>query len=320
MKIRRLHLAAALAALLPALAHASCGAAFCTVNTNWTTQNALLAPGSAFDVHYEYIDQDQPRAGGDNVAVGQIHHHHDEVSTVNRNLVATYSRGFGNGWGLTVTAPLGDREHRHVHNHHGEQINETWSFTELGDIRVLGRRQLTSGGDLLNPSDSGVTFGLKLPTGRFTVANDANDRAERSLQPGTGTTDLILGAYHHQRRNANDAAWFVQAQYQHAVDSRAGYKPGAQFSADVGVRKGFGQGFGALVQLNFVHKRADSGSEAEPADSGGRYLFLSPGLSYAINGKLQVYGFVQQPLVRHVNGVQLTADRSFLAGLSGQLW
>ncbi len=320
MKTCRLHLAAALAALLPTLAHASCGAAFCTVNTNWTTQNALLASGSAFDLHYEYIDQDQPRAGGANVAVGQVPHHHDEVSTVNRNLVATYSRGFGNGWGLTVTAPLGDREHQHVHNHHGAQINETWSFTELGDVRVVGRRQLVSGGDLLNPCDSGVTFGLKLPTGRFTVANDAGDRAERSLQPGTGTTDLVLGAYHHQRRNASDAAWFVQAQYQHALDSRAGYKPGAQFSADAGVRKGFGPGFGALVQLNFVHKRKDSGSEAEPADSGGRHLFLSPGLSYAINGKLQVYGFFQQPLVRHVNGVQLTADRAFLAGLSGQLW
>jgi hypothetical protein len=320
MKTCRLHLAAALAALFPALAHASCGAAFCTVNTNWTTQGALAAPGSAFDVHYEYLDQDQPMSGGDKVAVGQIPHHHDEVATVNRNLVATYSRGFGNGWGVTVSAPVGDRDHRHVHNHDGEQIGETWSFTELGDVRVVGRYQLAAGGDLLNPTDSGVTFGLKLPTGRFTVANDDGERAERSLQPGTGTTDLVLGAYHHQRRNASDAAWFVQTQYQHALDSRDGYKPGAQFSADAGVRKGFGPRFGALVQLNFVHKRADSGSAAEPADSGGRYLFLSPGLSYAVNSRLQVYGFVQQPLVRHVNGVQLTANRAFLAGLSGQIW
>jgi len=320
MKSTRLHLAAALAALFPALASASCGAAFCTVNTNWTTQNALLAPGSAFDVHYEYIHQDEPVAGGDRIAVGQIPHHHDEVATVNRNLVATWSRGFGNGWGVTVSAPVGERDHRHVHNHHGERIGESWSFTELGDVRVVGRHQVASGGDLLNPSDSGVTFGLKLPTGKFTVANDHDDRAERSLQPGTGTTDLIVGAYHHQRRNASDTAWFAQAQYQHALDSRAGYKPGAQFSADAGIRKGFGQGFGALVQLNFVHKAADSGSEAEPADSGGRYLFLSPGLSYAINGKLQVYGFVQQPLMRHVNGVQLTAHRAVMAGLSGQLW
>lgn len=321
MKTCRLRLAAAIAALFPAaLVQASCGAAFCTVNTNWTTQSALVAPGSAFDVHYEYIDQDQPMAGGDKVAVGQIPHHHDEVETVNRNLVAAYSRGFGNGWGVTVTALVGERDHRHIHNHLDEQIGETWSFTELGDVRVVGRYQLASGGDLLNPTDSGVTFGLKLPTGRFTVANDDAERAERSLQPGTGTTDLVLGAYHHQRRNASDAAWFAQVQYQHALDSRDGYKPGAQFSADAGVRKGFGPGFGALVQLNFVHKHADSGSAAEPADSGGRYLFLSPGLSYAINGRLQVYGFVQQPLMRHVNGVQLVANRALLAGLSGQVW
>lgn len=319
MKTHSLVLAAAVAALFPALAMASCGAAFCTVNTNWTTQSALAAPEPSFDVHYEYIDQDQPMTGGDKVAVGQIPHHHDEVSTVNRNLVATYSRGFGNGWGLAVSAPVFERDHRHVHNHHGEQIGESWTFTELGDVRITGRYQLGTGGDLLNPAEGGVTFGLKLPTGRFTVANDENERAERSLQPGTGTTDVVLGAYYHQRLNASDAAWFAQAQYQHAVNSRDGYKPGAHFGADAGVRKGFGQGFGALLQLNYVHKGADSGSAAEPADSGGHYLYLSPGLSYAINGTLQVYGFVQQPLVRHVTGVQLTADRAFLVGLSGQL-
>ena len=70
MKTHSLVLAVAVAALFPALAMASCGAAFCTVNTNWTTQSALAAPEPSFDVHYEYIDQDQPMTGGDKVAVG----------------------------------------------------------------------------------------------------------------------------------------------------------------------------------------------------------------------------------------------------------
>jgi hypothetical protein len=318
MKISTTLLATAIAALLPSLASASCGAAFCTINTNWTTQGALAEAGSAFDLRYEFIDQDQPFSGSDKVAVGQIHHHHDEVSTLNRNLVATYSHSFGNGWGVTVSAPLGERDHLHVHNHKGEQIQERWNFTELGDVRVVGRYQLAAGSDMLNPSAAGVTFGLKLPTGRTTVANGAGSVAERSMQPGTGTTDLVAGAYYHQTLMASDASWFAQAQYQHALNSHDNYKPGAQFGADIGYRKGMGERLGVLVQLNFLHKQADSGTEAEPADSGGRYVYASPGLTYALSGNLQVYGFVQQALYRHVNGVQLTADRAYLVGMSGR--
>ena len=311
---------AAIAALvLPGAAFASCGAAFCTVNTNWTSQSALAEAGSSFDLHYEYIDQDQPFAGGNRVAVGEIPHHHDEVSTINHNLVATYSHGFGNGWGLSLSAPVGQRDHVHLHHHQGATLTETWKFTELGDVRALGRYQVATLGDALNPGRAGVILGLKLPTGRFSVANDEGERAERSLQPGTGTTDMIAGGYFHQRDTASDASWFAQAQYQHALNSRDGYKAGAQFSADAGYRKGVGERLALLAQLNFLHKGRDSGVNAEPDDSGGRYLFLSPGLSYTFSDRLQVYGFYQQPLLRHVNGVQLTANGGILFGVTGRL-
>jgi hypothetical protein len=319
MKVSTSCKAALAVAFLPSLAFASCGSAFCTVNTNWTAQSALVEAGSSFDLHYEYIDQAQPFAGGDKVAVGQIPNHHDEVSTLNRNLVATYSRSFGDGWGVTLSAPVGERDHLHIHNHQGEPEPERWKFTDLGDVRAIGRYQFASVGDPLNPSTSGVTFGLKLPTGRTTVTNDDGEPAERSMQPGTGTTDLILGGYYHQKLTASDASWFAQAQYQHALDSHAGYKPGSHFGADIGYRKGVGDKLGLLIQLNFVHKGKDSGSEAEPDDSGGNFLHLSPGVSYAISDNLQVYGFYQQALYRHVNGVQLTANHAFLVGLSGRL-
>jgi hypothetical protein len=319
MKTSTTLIATAIAGLLPSLAFASCGAAFCTVNTNWTTQSALADVGSSFDLRYEFIDQDQPYAGSDRIAIGQIPHHHDEVRTLNRNLVATYSHNFGDGWGVTLSAPVGERDHVHVHNHKGAKINEQWKFTELGDVRAVGRYQFASGSDLLKPSAAGVTFGLKLPTGRITVDNEAGSVGERSMQPGSGTTDLLVGAYYHQTLVASDVSWFAQAQYQHALNSRDAFKPGAQFGADIGVRRGFGERLGGLVQLNFVHKQADAGTSAEPADSGGRFVYLSPGLSYAVSSKLQVYGFVQQAVYRHVTGVQLTAARSFLLGVSGRL-
>ena len=55
---------------------------------------------------------------------------------------------------------------------------------------------------------------------------------------------------------------------------------------------------------------------AEPGDSGGRSLFLSPGVSVSVAKDVRVYGFVQVPVYQYVNGVQLTADRAAVIGLS----
>ena len=43
-------------------------------------------------------------------------------------------------------------------------------------------------------STVGVLFGLKLPTGK-TTCECAGRPAERTLQPGSGTTDALLGGY-----------------------------------------------------------------------------------------------------------------------------
>lgn len=300
------------------LAVASCGAAFCTVDTNWTTESAAVEPGASFDLRYEYINQNEPRSGSNKVAVGQIARHHDEVSTVNRNLVATYSRNFNSGWGISVAAPVVDREHMHIHNHHGTQIDERWNFTKLGDIRVVGRYQLPYVGDPLRPAAAGVNFGLKLPTGKFAVANGAGDQAERSLQPGSGTTDAIVGLFYHQRLTSQGAAWFAQTQYQHALNTRQDYKPGSRTTIDAGYRHGLTDHLSAQLQLNLLWRGRDSGREAEPEDTGGRHAFVSPGLGYALSDKTQLYGFIQLPVYQRVNGVQLTADKAVLVGLSSR--
>jgi hypothetical protein len=319
MKTTHTLLAAALAALAPSVALASCGASFCAVNSNWTAESALAESKDAFDIRYEYMNQDQPMFGSRKVYVGEVPAHHDEVSTQNRNLVLSYSHNFGNRFGVSVTAAAGERDHFHIHNHHGAKISDTWNFVRLNDVRVVGRYQLLSVENPLKPVSAGVTFGAKLPTGKYDLANAQGDTAERSMQPGTGTTDLIAGGYYHQRLTEIGVSWFAQAQYQHALNTRDNYKPGASLGIDIGVRKSLGGAFGILGQLNYVHKGADSGSQAEPASSGGRFLYASPGLSYALPGNMQLYAFHQVPLQRHVRGVQLTANRALVIGLSGQI-
>ncbi|WP_374503489.1 transporter [Zoogloea sp.] len=306
------------AALLMAAAPwaaASCGAAFCLVNTNWTLQGPVNEPGLRMDLRYEYADQDQPMSGGHKVGVGEIHRHHDEVYTVNRNWLANFDYTFNQNWAVSASAPVVDRDHFHIHNHHGHQLEDKWNFRRLGDIRVVGRGQwaLESTASL---GFAGVTFGAKLPTGRHDVKNGEGEEAERSLQPGSGTTDLILGAFYSRVYAEQGLSWFAQAQVQRPLAEREDYRPGSRFTLDVGGRYEATDRLGLMLQLNAALTGRDNGAEAEPEDTGGRALFLSPGVSYAVAKGVQLYGFVQLPVYQKVNGVQLTAEQSFVAGAS----
>ena len=299
---------------------ASCGAAFCLVNTNWSVQGVWNEPGLRTDLRYEYIDQDQPRTGTRDIAVGEIPHHHDEVRTINRNLFATFDYGFTQNLGASLVVPWVDRKHEHIHNHHGAALPESWNFSEFGDIRLTGRYQFLAAEkpESATLSFAGVTAGLKLPTAKMDVANGEGAVAERTLQPGTGTTDALLGAYYRQAIGQWNASWFVQANAQLPFNSHDNFRPGKQFLADLGARWEATNKLALLLQLNAHWKGRDSGTEAEPEDSGGRTVSMSPGLTYAITPRFQAYAFVQLPVYQRVNGVQLVADRSYAAGISLQ--
>src|SRR5256885_4730749 len=207
--MKRIFLLGAL--LAPFAASASCGSAFCTVNTSWDAHGAWLDPGARLDLRFESISQDQPRAGTKDIAVGEIRRHHDEVKTENRNLIATYDYTFNQDWGLSAVLPFVERHHEHIHNHGGGQIPEEWTFSGLGDARVLVRRRLASYEDTERHTigTAGVNFGLKLPTGQTNQRNSDGGEAERSLQPGSGTTHFLLGAHYSKGPPRLNRAWFV---------------------------------------------------------------------------------------------------------------
>lgn len=298
------------AAVTPAPAFAGCGTASCTANTSWDVQGVSEQPGVALDLRYEFIDQNQLRAGSGKTSIdtGEA----TEKQTINRNLAASLDYAAAN-WGVTVSVPYyASRSHVHVLN--DTQETETWRFSRLGDVRVLGRYQFNSG-----PFENrvyGIKFGAKLPTGAIDMANAEGMVAERALQPGTGSTDALLGGYFYQGLPGRLAGWFTQALWQHAVATRDGFRPGDQVLADVGLRYILTDKWNAILQLNALHKERDSGPNAEPDVSGGNFVFLSPGLSYAMGKSTQIYAFAQKPLYQYVNGTQLTADWTAVAGIS----
>jgi hypothetical protein len=315
---RELFCALALSAAASSAA-ASCGAAFCSVNTSWDVQGAWQEPGLRFDLRYEYINQDQPRSGRSKVPFGQLRRHHDEIETRNRNLIAGVDYTLDATWSFNAQLPLVHRGHAHIHNHGGAQIHDAWNFTEVGDARVVARRRL-GGTEGAGPAVStwGGVFGVKLPTGDTEVRNTSGLLAERSLQPGTGTTDAIVGAYYSRALPASGWSWFAQPMLQLPLNYYRDYRPGRRLSLDVGARYEASDRLSLLLQANAQHRKRDAGLEAEPADSGGSALFLSPGASYAVTREWQVYGFLQLPLYQYVNGVQITPRRAIALGVSAR--
>jgi hypothetical protein len=303
-----LGIAMALAMAAPA-AQASCGSAYCPVNTHWDLQSAWTSPGWRFDLRHEIVDLDQPRHGSEAVDVGEIRMHHDEVETQGRNTVMALRYSFDERWGLALSLPHVARKHEHIHHHHGQDLIEKWDLSGLGDARLLGQYRIAS-------SPIALQFGLKLPTGKTDERNADDDLAERSLQLGTGTTDAVIGVSWRHGAPASDLSWFAQTQLQYALGSHDDFRPGNQFQVDAGLRYRVGDRFGLLLQTNYVATGRDRGNEAETDHSGSRLWSLSPGLSLQLTDMTQAYLFLQHPLVQHVNGVQLTADRSLTAGMS----
>jgi Putative MetA-pathway of phenol degradation len=297
---------------------ANCGSAFCSINTNSEIQHESLEPGLSLNLRYEFVDLDQPREGTKNVGAQGEPGEHDEIETKNHRIVLGLDYVIDKHWGVGVQIPYIKRKHVHIHNPDEDGIaageeaeREEWSFSGVGDVRAIGRYQFNLGGNV-----AGIHVGAKFPTGKRNGTNDAGEEAERTLQLGTGSTDLIAGVFAKGGVGETQLSWFFQTQWQHAIATKDDFRPGDEITADFGLRYAITESFAANVQLNTRYKRRDAGANAEPDESGGKYIHVSPGLSYAFGKGVEIYAYLQVPLYQNVNGIQLTQSMSYLAGAS----
>jgi hypothetical protein len=315
-----------LGAPLPVHACASCG---CTLSSDWESQGFTSRTGWAFDLRYDYLDQDQLRHGTGTIsspAAAAIVTNGDsqEVEKYTRNRYVTVGIDYSGSpdWGINLQVPYIERDHStlgtnsdgHTPGPDGGQYDSKTS--SLGDIKLIGRYQGFSA-----QHNFGVLFGFKLPTGSHTQTGTSTDPGnpgpvtiDRGLQPGTGTTDVIVGAYYFNDFG-KDWSYFIQSTYQSAVDSKDHYRPGDGFNLNLGLRY---LGFDSVVpqlQLNGRHVERDSGDNADTISTGGTLVYLSPGVVVPVGRETSVYGFVQVPIYQEVNGVQLTPRYTFSLGV-----
>ena len=209
---------------------------------------------------------------------------------------------FKSGLGVMVQVPFVDRRFT-TDDGDGRQ---SFRHAGLGDVRLTG---VYSG---FSPDMStGITFGVKLPTGGFDHMG-----FDRDIELGTGTTNLTLGGYHlgsiGQQARWN---WFVQGQWDHALGGRDGYRPGGEADAAGGLAWSASGptakiGVTPMLQLIGSVRARDNGPAADPINSGYERLLIAPGVEFKA-AAWKLYGDVEFPIYQRVNGNQLIAPTLF---------
>lgn len=286
-----------------ASARAACDAPFCSVNADWGAQAAAHPGALDLGLSFGYANQDQLRHGRHPAPSGA------ELDTINRHWDASLTYDLNATWGFALNLPLLVDDHAHT-DPVVPAVRDTWRFSGLGDASALVRHRLGAGEN----RSRGIEFGLKLPTGRYDETNSAGLAAERFVQPGTGTTDVVLGTYYALTNPDLGVTTFLHAQWQHPLAPRANYQPGSVTIVDAGIQRQTTDRLDSLVQFHAIVQGRDTGTAADYANSGYSALYLSPGIAYHPSPRYGVFAYFNQPLLRHYNGTQLTADWSILVG------
>jgi hypothetical protein len=284
-------------ALTPGLGWAcACGCGVFGVGTS-----SLFASGSGGTVSLEYDLADQTRnwSGGSRAPAAD----NDDKQVRTGFFTARGQYMIDRRWGLVAEVPVWDRTVRMDEGMGVESIHNT----ALGDIRLMG---VYTG--LSADMSTGLILGAKLPTG-----DSSHPGLERDMQIGTGSTDLLVGAY-HMGALTKDRRWiyFAQGMWETPLAYRGGYRVGGEVNAAAGVYydsvslAGGRVKVAPLLQLIASHRAADHGAEGDPDNSGYDRLMVSPGLEFDM-GAFRLYGDVELPVYQHVRGQQLTAPAMF---------
>jgi hypothetical protein len=302
MKIS-LPIALASMAIFPSATVLACASCGCSLSSDWDSQGLSSGPGLRFDLRYDYLNQNQVRSGTGKVGTWPVDGHEQELYTRNQYITAALDYSASPDWGVNIQVPYIDRAHATNGLAFDGSDAGTSHTQSLGDIKIVGRYT-----GLTDEKNVGIEFGMKLPTGSYTASFKggaiAGDQLDRGLQPGTGTTDVILGVFKFAPISQN-WDYFVQATAQLPLNGRAGYRPGNALNVNAGFRY---MGLGSVVpqlQINGRISAKDSGANATPDDSGGKTIYLSPGVTVAVTEKVKVYGFIQVPIYQNLNGYQL---------------
>jgi outer membrane putative beta-barrel porin/alpha-amylase len=215
------------------------------------------------------------------------------------------------------TEPV-DPNDPHGHGPAPEEAPTPLAYTSdgFGDTQ-LGVRYALWGGASQRLS---AGFAVKLPTGESELPNPFDGGLhDPTLQPGTGSLDYILSAQY--ARGALPVQWAASASRQFTTANELHYRFGDETILGLGVTRTLRAVYSraqvaASVQVKAHFRGRSVYLDAPVPSTGSRMVILAPGLRVTTPGGLGFYAYLQVPLYRHVNDVQLAMRSALLTGVS----
>ena len=250
---------------------------------NLLDRPAAAASPFTFDVRYDYVDQNRRNNDA-----------HAHFFAVHRNITSTLETNLGGQvWSLAI--PRVDRTIRtnitpSVGN--PNPVNTSQDVNGLGDIAVSTRFKW---------SDYTVIAGVKLPTGEDDLTLNVS---RRYLQPGTGSTDLMLALRREYSADADHPWFFWQVGAQGAVAYDANFRPGTTLTGTLGARYDWTDSLKFSLQTTAIRQFRDKNTMnaagftayAEDLESAAFSTHIAAGLTYQLGAKTSAYLFYSTPL------------------------
>jgi hypothetical protein len=243
------------------------------------------------------------------------------------------------------------REGHHAHLP-GGIVSNTVDFrgdaSGFGDVTVLGQYRFLN--HLASRTEAAFLFGVKLPTGATNRFDQLGELFEAEFQPGSGSTDFLVGAALTRRvgawsfdtnvlgivvgRGTQDTKLGDRFLYNAAISYRlVGYAPPEEQASLPSSALSHGPvphrhahpldkipavptwTVDAVLELNGEwHDKEETANVVDP-NSGGHVLLLSPGLRIA-RGAFSGFASVGLPIVNDMNGIQSKTSYRVLTGIS----
>ena len=296
---------AILAALLLGPSTAFGCACGCGVFDVGTASMFPMHSGVIVFTEFDYFDQDRNWSGSSSAPAADNPDKQIQTAAYNAGLQYQFDRR----WGGSIEVPYWTRSFTTTDKDTGT-VGE-FRHSALGDIRIKG---IYTG---FSPDmTTGLTFGLKLATGDTSFA-----RFDPDTEIGSGSTDVLLGAYHLGNLTADNRwRYFLHAQWDEPVSHKAVNRPGRELNAKAGV---YYEGWALsptvkiapVLQLSASYRDHDGGPLGLRGDSGYVRILVTPGVELDTR---HVSAFLDVGLPAHtdVSGNQLVSSQFWRFNLS----
>lgn len=309
----------------PSRVEATCGSANCFLVTG--TQEGVGNRGQlVVDLSFRYVDQDRKLSG--TRKVGEVltpkvdfengvlePDHHREIRTQNTLVEVDMSYGLTDRLALEWHLPLvNDRDHEHFGDVGtvDEHFSRGDGSSGFGDIRAGVRYALAVKARLILVGG----LAIKAPTGEYRLRDSEGEINEPTIQPGTGSTDVIGSLAWSRQVVPQKGEWFLSGSYRWNGENGLDYRFGDETQATAGFRFRTERLVTWSLQVNGRRADRDEFLGDGVPSTGSTLVNLTPGLRLETKSGTSIYGFVQVPVYQKVNEVNLAPGAGIMLGVS----